>query len=327
MSEFVIGSMDYEFTEGGPRPGLGSVERLAGAGRGRSGTRTHGRSYEKLSGDWDASTLWTDAPAAVPRRQPAQAGTRRTGLVLSILSIIMLIGALCFAILPALKVSKVQVVGNTNMSGSEVVSAALIHGNEYFFKTNTRAMEKALCSSPSIAAAKVQRVFPDTIKIVITERKPVAIVLMNYEGRLEPVYVDAAGRLFASALQSGRIRNDLPVVSGSEFESYKLGMTLPEDYVQVFASLSSLEASAPALLGAFSEIRVERAAAGEPELVLYPLHHRLPVRTGAVLNEATLRSIILVLDVLGPQNSSANIAEIDFRTGTVVYRVKEGQSG
>lgn len=330
MSEFVIGSLDYEFTEGGPRPGAAS---RPGAGRGAarhspsSEGRSRSRGYEKLSPDFGASGIWTDAPLAVPRPRGTAQSRSRSGLILSILSILVLLCALTCAVLPTLKINRIEVRGNSSLSASDVMSAALIHGNEYFLKVNTGAMEKALLSSPSVETADVQRIFPGTIRITISERKPVAVLLVSYNGRLEPVYCDAGGKLFALASGSGKLRNDLPVVSGFQIEGFTPGMDLPPAYSQIFKSLSDVEASAPALLGAFSEIRAVRGSGAEPELILYPLHHRLPVRTGAVLNETTLRSIILVLDVLGPQNSTGSIAEIDFRTGTVVYRVKEGQSG
>jgi len=37
--------------------------------------------------------------------------------------------------------------------------------------------------------------------------------------------------------------------------------------------------------------------------------------------------MILVLDVLGTRGMAAEVREIDFRTGTVVYRSKEGPTG
>jgi len=61
--------------------------------------------------------------------------------------------------------------------------------------------------------------------------------------------------------------------------------------------------------------------------VLYPLHSRIPVRAEAVLSRSTLRSIILVLDVLGTRGMASSVEELDFRGGKVVYRSKEGQTG
>ena len=97
--------------------------------------------------------------------------------------------------------------------------------------------------------------------------------------------------------------------------------------------MGSIRASEPALLTAVSEIRVVSTGAGPAtgtapvELLIYPLNQRIPVRASATLDAPTLRSIILVLDVLGTKGLAATVQEIDFRTGTVVYRNKEGQPG
>jgi hypothetical protein len=119
----------------------------------------------------------------------------------------------------------------------------------------------------------------------------------------------------------------VPVLSGLRFEGFRLGMRLPPLVASLVASLGAIQASEPALLSAISEIRMVKASGGEPELLIYPLNQRIPVRAGASLDAPTLRSIILVLDVLGTRGIAASVQEIDFRTGTVVYRSKEGQSG
>jgi cell division protein FtsQ len=260
--------------------------------------------------------------------ETAKRAERGLGILLASLGLALLLAAAFIVLPPTLRVRRLDIRGNTTMSEAEVREAALIHETEYLFSANTLSMEKALLQCPEVAGATVERVFPDTLRISIKERVPVALVLVESGGRTEPVYLDASGVAFAFALgKAPALRSDIPLITGFKFQDFRLGTALPRDFVPILASLAQLEASSPALLGAFSEIKVVKPSYGEPELLLYPLHYRVPVRTGPALNEATLRSIILVLDVLGSRGLSNTLSEIDFRTGTVVYRIKEGQSG
>jgi cell division protein FtsQ len=264
------------------------------------------------------------------RVQTGRRGEKGIGIFLASLGLALLLAAAFLVVPPTLRVRRLEVRGNTMMSAAEVREAALIHETEYLFSANTTAMEKALLQCPEVSSARVERVFPDALRISIVERAPVALVLVESEGRTEPVYLDSKGVAFAFASKrtgSAKPAGELPLITGFKFQDFRLGTALPREYAPILASLAQLEVSSPALLGAFSEIRVVKPSYGEPELLLYPLHYRVPVRTGPALNEATLRSIILVLDVLGSRGLSTTLAEIDFRTGTVVYRIKEGQSG
>ncbi len=265
-------------------------------------------------------------------RGNATARARRRGLERGLGIVMAALGASvlaagAFLFLPSLlKVSRYEVRGATSLAYAEVLSAALVHGNEYFFSLDPARMKAALLQEPRIAAATVERRFPNSVLITVTERTPAALVLVEEGGRLAPVYLDREGMAYSYVAEGNRA-TDLPVLSGLRFEGFRLGTRLPSSLVPTMAALGELRARAPALLGAFSEIKFVKPAHGEAELLLYSLHYRLPVRTGPVLNEATLRSIILVLDVLASQGLSDKVEEIDFRTGTVVYRVKGGHPG
>jgi cell division protein FtsQ len=273
------------------------------------------------------------SPEATARasRGPAKSRAleRGFGLVLAALGLCLVLGA-GFLLLPStLKVSRYVIRGASTMSSAEVLSAALIHGSEYFFSLDVGRIQAALLAEPRIARASVTRVFPNELRLEITERRPVALVLVESEGRLRPVFLDAEGVAFAWALGAGKggVSQELPVISGLRFEGFRLGTRLPSAFSPTLASIGELGATSPGLLAAFSEIKLVKPGLGEAELLLFPLHHHVHVRTGAVLNEATLRSIILVLDVLGGRGQADELEEIDFRTGTVVYRVKGGQAG
>ncbi len=236
------------------------------------------------------------------------------------------LGTVLLMLAPSLlRISRYEISGAVGMRREEVLSAALIHDAEYFLALDPERIRANLLADPRIIEASVQRRFPNALAIRIRERVAVVAVLAEIGGRSTAVSIDEHGVAFALADPASLGR--LPVLSGLRFESFRLGTRLPENLVPILEALGEVELKDPALLSAFSEIRIVKPAWGEPELLLYPIQHRIPVRAGAALNAQSLRSMILVLDVLGSKAFAGLVEEIDFRTGTVVYRTKEGHPG
>jgi len=262
-----------------------------------------------------------ETPAA---RRPAEAGEAgRRVLMALILGLVPLAAVSTLLVFPAMRISRFEITGDTSLGREELLRWAAIHHTEYLATVDCERIAANLEAHPQVAAAEVSRLFPNGLRLAITDRAAVAAVLATVDGRLVPVGVDRDG--FAFRALSGP--SDVPVLSGIRFEGFRFGVRLPDSLLPVLRSLETLRKANPALLSAFSEIRLVRRSYGELELLLYPLQYRVPVRTPTVLNEALLRSIILVLDVVEKQGLAPTISELDFRTGTVVYRVKEGISG
>jgi hypothetical protein len=53
----------------------------------------------------------------------------------------------------------------------------------------------------------------------------------------------------------------------------------------------------------------------------------MPVRIKPVLNAELLKSMMLVLDVMYARGLAPNVLELDFRSDTYVYTLKEAVSG
>jgi cell division protein FtsQ len=271
-----------------------------------------------------------DSRGGEPRGDRTLAFTVAAAIVLS------LSAATAVLLPPLLLVRRYEISGLENMTREDVLSAGLIHDKEYFFSLDSSRVESALAADPRVASVEVSKLFPDGLRIAVKERKAVAIAEAELGDRTTAVCIDSDGVAFAEA--SAKEAAAAPAISGIRFEGFRLGTRLPASLAPIFSSLAAVEGAEPGLLSAFSEIRVVAPAAGgapgdeavqaaPTELLLYPLNQRIPVRVAASLDVPTLRSIILVLDVLGTKGLAATVQEIDFRTGTVVYRSKEGQSG
>jgi hypothetical protein len=280
-------------------------------------------------------------------RREERGGRRAEGFVFLLLALAALtaLAAAAALVLPsALRVTRYEISGNASLSREDILSAALIHDREFFFAVDAPRVKAALEAEPRIAGADVVKLFPNGLRITVRERKPVVSALATIDGRAAAVCLDGEGVAFAEATSEEAA--SVPVLSGIRFEGFRPGTRLPPAVAKLLASIGEIRSSEPALLAAVSEIRIVSSgaageglgpgvssgvasgvASGEPELLVYPLHYRIPVRAGASLDAPTLRSMILVLDVLGTRGIAGTVREIDFRSGRVVYSTKEGQPG
>jgi cell division protein FtsQ len=101
-------------------------------------------------------------------------------------------------------------------------------------------------------------------------------------------------------------------------------MRFPDELVSYLGQLAELREAAPELYNLISEIKFVKKSTASYEVVLFPGHARLRVRTGPELSVEMLRSILLVIDVVKQQGMLDSLAELDFRTGEVVYRARRG---
>ncbi len=243
---------------------------------------------------------------------------------------VLLLSTLCyFLIPPSLRLKAVEVRGNATLDPKDVVAAAALTPGCPLLSVDTDRVRQTLEAWAPVEKAEVTVVLPDRIRLSILERRPVAWALTTIGGKSVTVAIDREGVAFTVAYRGseGAGFRDLPVLSGIRFENWKAGQRLPSFLLPSLRSIVSVMEGDATLLSLFSEIRVERSSWGEVELVLFPLHHAAPVRMGATLDTASLRSVILVLDALSKGGLDGSISEIDFRTGNIVFRTKGGHPG
>lgn len=262
---------------------------------------------------------------------PSPAAARRhTGYGLRIFAAFILLaglGAIGYFGLPeATRITKVKVDGMKSVSEADVIPALALTADVNLINADLAAMESRVAADPRIASVRIRRVLPDGLSVELTERSPVAAVLVEEGSVSRQVLVDAEGVAYAYA-DSSPSQMGIPVLSGIRFENFKPGQRLPDYLSPLLGDIARIGKEKPSLLSAFSEIRIVKLADNEAELLLYPLHRAIPVRMPPALDADKLVSALLLLDILSGRESSDGIEEIDFRTGTVVYRTKEGQPG
>ncbi len=291
------------------------------------------------------------APRAIAPRagEPVGRSLPRAGRI-----VLIALSAGCFLVLfarfvasPLLTIRHVVVHSDVPLAESQVLSLSGLQGGERYYALPADALRRRLEASPLIRRAAVQKVFPDTVRLTVWGRQPAALLLAQSEGRTLPVLVDGEGVLF----KIGSTGNDLdvPVLSGISVGSARIGQRLSGAYVGLLSDLQDLRDRAPSLYRLISEVRVvplaaqpdPAASAASPasnvsapeeetiegpsgyDLALYLTSSPVPVLVHGDIDESLVKYTLLVLDLLSKQGVLKDIQELDFRSGNVVYRMKE----
>jgi cell division protein FtsQ len=248
-------------------------------------------------------------------------------VLISVVAVCALVLMGRFGAVPLMVIRHVVVQSDVPLTDDQVLAISGIQGSEHWYSLRTAAIEKRLEANPLIRRAFVQRVFPDTVRMTVWGRQPVALVLAESGGRSLPVLVDGEGIVFKVGTTSAEV--DLPVISGLALGETSLGAELPRTYGSLFADMKGLREKSPALFGLVSEIRVvppadaagAAPASGNCDLLLYLTNSPVPVRLRGGIDETLLKYTLMVLDLLSKQGVLKDIQELDFRSGDVVYRL------
>lgn len=256
--------------------------------------------------------------------------SRGGGLFRRIIFILLFVGSALFVaellfqsvIAPRMAITSIVIESDLPIARERILSYAGITENDLFFSLDTERIEAMLQNIPRVKLAKVEKQFPDTLKIALTARTPLAVSLTQANGRLTPVAIDAEGVMYAWGMPASY--QSLPVLSGFDISNPELGARLPTALRGVLADLENLRMRHPVLFDVVSEIVFEPVHEHRMELTLFFIHAAVPVKVGDELIPEKISGIIRILDVLTAQGLLSDIAEIDFRGDDVVYTKREG---
>ncbi|MBN1686543.1 MAG: FtsQ-type POTRA domain-containing protein [Spirochaetales bacterium] len=260
------------------------------------------------------------------RRQAEPGGRiRRLFLILiAVLFVILLMEIVFhFVISPRLRLTKVEISagGALALTDETIIRLAGLKGGETFFEVNEEEISGRIASFAPVKSVQVEKVFPNTLKIHIQQREPLAVSLSEVEGRSVPIILDEEGVVFQ--IGSSVSDFDLPALSGFTFENIELGQRVNRALTGFFENLKKLKNDSPALYNLISELKFVKKDRAGFEVVLFPRDYRVAVRIGSRINVDIMRKILLVLDVFSNQGMITSIEEIDFRTETPLVRFKE----
>ncbi|MCG8479217.1 MAG: FtsQ-type POTRA domain-containing protein [Spirochaetales bacterium] len=260
------------------------------------------------------------------RRVSAPSSSGRLLVMLAVLLSVAIIGYVVAVtvMLPHMGVSRVVVQADFEMNREALLELAGLSGSPFLFSVRPDEIAARLESHPMIRSAVVERAFPDTVRLELLRRRPLAIALVEHNGMSRPFVVDETGTLFDGGAHLASY--DLPVLSGIRFEGNVVGGTLPEEIRLFLARLYDVRLSSPEIFASLSELRFEARGGGEYDVLLFTESFRVPVRLDLHIDREVGKYALMVLDVLAQQGIADDVAEVDFRSGEIVYRLKEDRS-
>jgi cell division septal protein FtsQ len=169
-----------------------------------------------------------------------------------------------------LRIRTVEVSGLGRLSESEVLAAAGIGVGEYWFDADPDSAAARLLAVPLVKSATVTRTWKRAVAIAITERKPVALALVD-----RPVEIDEDAVVLPP--DPSGFMADLPIVRGLEGIVAEPGRPLADPAAMPAARLSARLAGPNVNLAD----RVSEIWAAEPDsLVLVLMRDAVPVKVG-----------------------------------------------
>jgi cell division protein FtsQ len=258
------------------------------------------------------------------RTEPAPKIRRLFLILIAILAIILIAEVLFhFVISPRLRLTKVEIIAGSELSLSDaaIIKLAGLNGDETFFGLDSEGIARRIASYAPVKSVQLEKVFPNTLRISITQREPLALCLATVDDRSVPIIVDEEGVVFQ--IGESVEEYDLPVLSGFTFASIELGHRINRRLMSFFNDLQQLKNSSPKVFSLISELHFVKKDRAGFEVLLYPKDYRVPVRLASTINADIMHRILLVLDVFAKQEMFEAIDEIDFRTATPLVRFKE----
>jgi cell division protein FtsQ len=260
---------------------------------------------------------------APSRTAPAGTGKGLRRLIIAAAVVIAAELIWLFAVSPCMPLESVEISAFSGIDRSTVLSLAGIESKSSWFTVDAGEAERRLESHHRVESARVLKRFPDRVKIFLVPRTPAAMCFAPLNERTVPVYFDHGGMIIGVGGEEAF--GGVPILSGLLIDNPVPGMHLPALFGPLLENIEKVHSEAPELLEAVSEIRVNRKPFDGFDLVMYPVHNPVKVRLGPDINEDTLRYALLMIDVFESQN--ADIEEIDFRTATASYVLKEASPG
>jgi cell division septal protein FtsQ len=167
-------------------------------------------------------------------------------------------------------VQKIEVRGVQKLSPEEIVSLSGVRIGEDMLALRLKTVGGQIAASPWVADVRVQRFFPGTLAVSVTERQPVAVVNM---GLL--YYLDAQGEPFKPLNFGDKL--DYPVVSGFTEEDLNSDPDGARDALASACELiEALKQQGVFILADVSEIHYDRGHG----FTLYTTSGAVPVRIG-----------------------------------------------
>ena len=173
-----------------------------------------------------------------------------------------------------------------------------------------KGIGQLVATNPWVATAKVQRFFPGTVSITVTERQPIAVINMGIL-----YYLDENGEPFKPLSQGDSL--DYPVITGISEEELATGGTTTKQALKAASELiSALKTQGTFILADISEIHYDRIKG----FILYTTDGSTPIKIGSEKFGEKLQRFAKVYGDLKSQTSTVQLIDLDYADRIIVNK-------
>lgn len=230
--------------------------------------------------------------------------------------LIILVGGLLAAAVRGLlqatpfPVKKVEVRGAQRLNREEIVALTGVAPGQNLLKLHLKTVGQQVARNPWVATVRVQRFFPGTVAVSITERKPVAVVNL---GLL--YYLDTTGEPFKPLSFGDAL--DLPVVTGLSEEGLAADPAGTRVALKTACELlAALQQHGSFILADVSEIHYDRAHG----FTLFTTSGAVPIRIGTDDFSGKLTRFARIYQTLMTQQPGLHYIDLDYNDRIVVKK-------
>jgi len=204
-----------------------------------------------------------------------------------------------------LDIEKIEVSGNSILSGAQIRQIAGIKPGVSLLKMEPHQIQNRLELEPYVEAAIVSREFPDRLRIMIKERIPVCYLnsgtlwLIDQKGIVLP-------------LPKERLKTNLPIITGFESDSARCRAGLKAPNPEMLTALNLVQTAAQKASALYAEIS-EIYAWKNGEFIIYTVQGGTPIYLGRGDLTKQLYILAMFQSVIKSKRNLADYQYLDLR--------------
>ena len=206
--------------------------------------------------------------------------------------------------------TSVDVSNTKHLTRDEILGLAGVEKGKDLLGMNLKQMGEHILQNPWVETVRINRYFPDSLSIAITEREPVAIVNMGFI-----YYLDKKGNVFKVLNQGDKL--DFPVITG--FNEEDMGSDpkgTREALEDTCLLLKILREKGSFVLADVSEIHYDKGYG----FTLFTAAGALPVKVGSGDFSAKVERFARIYKSLMVQLPSIHYIDLDYSDKIIVKK-------
>ncbi|MDD2541845.1 MAG: FtsQ-type POTRA domain-containing protein [Desulfuromonadaceae bacterium] len=204
----------------------------------------------------------------------------------------------------------VEVSNTKHLSREEILGLAGIEPGKDLLRMNLKSMGEHILQNPWVETVRINRYFPDSVSIAITEREPVAIVNMGFI-----YYLDKKGNIFKVLNQGDKL--DFPVITGFSEEDLGSDPKGTREALEATCDLLNiLHEKGALILADVSEIHYDKGYG----FTLFTASGALPIKVGSEDFSAKVERFARIYQNLMVQLPSISYIDLDYNDKIIVKK-------